>query len=95
MSFVHKNARGEDLGVCMGGGGGKLVMGGREEEVSTGAEEIRCPSYPSGFQPSPSRRLPEEARQLRDMLLSAHRHVTLLTDSGRTRMAARARSRHS
>lgn len=54
MSFVHKNARGEDLGVCMGGGGGKLVTGGREEEVSTGAEEIRCPSYPSGFQPSPS-----------------------------------------
>lgn len=27
VSFVLKNARGEDLGVCMGGGGGKLVMG--------------------------------------------------------------------
>lgn len=71
----------------------------REEgrkRLARGLRKSGVRSYPSGFQPSPSWRVPEEAEsQLRDMLVSARRHVTLLTDSGRTRMAARGWGRHS
>ena len=41
VSFVHKNARGEELGVCVGGGAGKLVM--ERKRLARGLEEIRWP----------------------------------------------------